>query len=227
MLDKTDFYYSIQQMIDYLPLIDWDNDGRASITVPTGHWLYEPYKLAVRFQGTPFAKFLDIIPFEYGEVRLMKMSPGTCYRAHADIDDRLHINLTANEHCHLIDLNANKMYPIKTDGYIYMMDGSRIHTAVNFGSTDRVQLVLRVPLKECDVEDGVYCSIKFINPPHDLRYKLDQHISPLLNQYVKSGDLGYFNRESDTKFLLNISQDALNTVVDKLEQAGIDFSITR
>ena len=227
MLDKTDFYYPIQKMVDYLPLVDWDNDGRASITVPTGHWLYDPYKLAVRFQGTPFAKFLDTIPFEYGEARLMKMSPGTCYRAHSDIDDRLHINLTGNEYCHLIDLDSRKMHPIKTDGYVYEMDGSRIHTAVNFGSTDRVQLVLRVPLKMYDVEDGVYCSIKFIDPPHDLRYKLDQHVSPLLNRYVKSGDLGYFNKESDTKFLLNIRQDALNTIIDKLEQAGIDFSITR
>lgn len=223
MLDKTDFYYPIQKMVDYLPLIDWDNDGRASITVPTGHWLYEPYKLAVRFQGTPFAKFLDIIPFEYGEVRLMKMSPGTCYRAHADIDDRLHINLTANEHCHLIDLNANRMYPIKSDGYVYKMDGSRIHTAVNFGSTDRVQLVLRVPLKMYDVEDGIYCSIKFIDPPHDLRYQLDQHISPLLNQYVKSGDLGYFNKDSDTIFIMHISETALDKITGILDNLELKY----
>lgn len=223
MLDKTDFYYPIQKMVDYLPLIDWDNDGRASITVPTGHWLYEPYKLAVRFQGTPFAKFLDIIPFEYGEVRLMKMSPGTCYRAHADIDDRLHINLTANEHCHLIDLNANKMYPVKSDGYVYKMDGGKIHTAVNFGSTDRVQLVLRVPLKNYDIENGVYCSITFTDPPHDIRYQLDQHISPLLNQYVKSGDLGYFNNIDSTKFTLHISPKILEIIKTKLYMLNLEY----
>lgn len=227
MLEKTDFYYPIQKMIDYLHLVDWDSNGRANITVPTGHWLYDPYKLAVRFQGTPFAKFLDMLPFEYSEARLMKLAPGTCYRAHSDIDDRLHINLTGNEYCHLIDLDTNTMHPIHTDGYVYRMDGSKIHTAVNFGSTDRVQLVLRIPLKQYDIENGFYCNIEFVNPPHNLRYQLDHHVSPLLNRYVKSGDLGYFNNESDTKFLLHITEDALNNIVDNLERAGIDFSITR
>lgn len=227
MLEKTDFYYPVQKMVDYLPLIDWNDDGRANINTPTGHWLYDPYKLAVRFQGTPFAKFLEMLPFEYSEARLMKLAPGTCYRAHADIDDRLHINLTGNEHCHLIDLDSKKMHPVKTDGYVYRMDGSKIHTAVNFGSTDRIQLVLRIPLKQYDLENGIYCNIKFVNPPHDLRYQLDQHISPLLNKFVKSGDLGYFNKESDTRFLMYISNDALNRIIDSLEYARIDFNIKK
>ena len=146
-LRKLNRQYDINRLLPLLDQVEWDSHGRAAINEPTGHWLYDSYKIKDQWQGTEFERLAEEMPVVVSEIRLMKLEAGAVYRSHADIDDRVHLNLQSNEQCYLIDLDNQNMYPVVADNELYIMDGSYLHTAVNFGSTPRVQLVMRIPLE--------------------------------------------------------------------------------
>jgi hypothetical protein len=156
----------------------------------------------------------------------MKLEPGDVYRSHADIDDRVHLNLQSNEQCYLIDLDNRNMYPVTKDNELYIMNGSYLHTAVNFGSTPRIQLVMRIPLVKYNDPNFKSVTLEFVNPPHNLRYIVDQYISPWLNRYVKYKMLGYFDEVSPTTFHLKLLPEALDFITDVLNSCNIEYTIT-
>jgi hypothetical protein len=224
-LKKLDIQFDINRLLPLLNSVEWDEHGRCAINKPTGNWLYDPYEIKEEWKGTEFEKLIEELPVLVSEVRLMKLSPGDVYRSHADIDDRVHLNLQSNEQCYLIDLDNQTMYPVVTDNELYIMDGSYLHTAVNFGSTPRIQLVMRIPLQRHIDPTFKSVHIKFTNPPHNLRYKVDQAISPWLNRYVKYKLLGYFNEISPTEFHLIAAETALDHIVTELTTANIEVEI--
>lgn len=217
-LVETDFRYNIESLLPLLPKVQWDEKNRCQLNRPTGHWLYDPYIIVDEWKNTEFENLLKSFPFEIGEARLMKLSPGEGYSAHADIDDRLHINLISNEHSYLIDLDESKMYPLLTDGKLYLMNGGKVHTAVNFGSTDRIQLVIRVLLKKYTHKEFITKKIKFQNPVFNLRYILDNNISSFINRSIKNGDIGYFNPINETLIEFNINPLVLDSLVEKIKK---------
>lgn len=224
-LKKLDHTIDADRFIPYLKDVQWDQQGRCAINTPTGSKLYDPYELCDQWRGTEFEKLLSELPVAVSELRLMKLEPGEVYRSHADIDDRVHLNLQSNEQCYLIDLDNQDMYPVTKDNALYIMDGSYLHTAANFGSTPRIQLVMRIPLiKHYDPNfKSVY--IQFVNPPHNLRYIVDQYISPWLNRYVKYKMLGYFNEVTPTKFHLTLLPETLNSITDILTSKKVEYKI--
>jgi hypothetical protein len=225
-LRKLDHTIDIERFIPYLKDIQWDEHGRCAINKPTGNKLYDPYELCDEWQGTEFEKLITELPVVVSEIRLMKLEPGDVYRSHADIDDRVHLNLQSNEQCYLIDLDNQNMYPVTEDNQLYIMNGSYLHTAVNFGSTPRIQLVMRIPLVKHNDPNYKSVTLEFINPPHNLRYIIDQHISPWLNRYVKYKMLGYFDEVSPTKFHLKLLPEALDFITDLLTRLNIEYTIT-
>lgn len=225
MLKKLPYSVDLEPLRNLLSTVVWDSHGRCSLNSPTGNRLYDPYTVNQEWKGTAFETLLNEIPYDIGEARLMKLEPGTCYRSHADADDRYHLNLISNEHCYLIDLDDQKMYPLVSDSNLYYMDGSKLHTATNFGSTSRVQLVIRVPLKKYDDPDFVSVEIKVKNPPVNLRYLVDQYVSPLINRYSKLGLIGYFNPLSDLIYSLTLDISVLDKILKQLTQLNVEYDI--
>ena len=224
-LRKLNQQYDINRLLPLLDRVEWDSHGRCAINRPTGNWLYDPYEIKEEWRDTEFERLAEDLPVVVSEIRLMKLEAGAVYRSHADIDDRIHLNLQSNEQCYLIDLDNQNMYPVRTDNELYIMDGSYLHTAVNFGSTPRIQLVMRVPLTKHDGPTFKHAEIEFIDPPYNLRYIVDQRVSPWLNRYVKYGLLGFFNELSPTTFQLYAAETALNHITSELTDAGVKFNI--
>lgn len=199
-----------------LPYVVWDEKNRCDLNRPTGHWLYDPYEIKEEYCDTEFGQLLSTLPFEIGEARLMKLPPGTCYCAHADIDDRYHLNLVSSEQSYLIDLSNNEMVKLETDGFFYKMDAGVVHTAVNWGSVDRVQLVIRIPLERCEGSDFVRRTVLIKNPPYNFRYVFDSEISPFLNRAVKNKKLGMFNPVNETKIEFYMDRSTFGEMISIL-----------
>jgi hypothetical protein len=224
-LRKLNQQYDINRLLPLLDQVEWDAHGRCAINEPTGHWLYDPYKIKDQWRGTEFERLTEEIPVAVSEIRLMKLEAGAIYRSHADIDDRVHLNLQSNEQCYLIDLDNQNMYSVVADNELYIMDGSYLHTAVNFGSSPRIQLVMRVPLKRHHNLEFKSCYIEFVNPPHNLRYIIDQTISPWLNRYVKYGLIDFFDNVSTTEIRLIACKTVLDHITNELTLSNISFVI--
>jgi hypothetical protein len=223
MLTELNFQYDVGKLLPLLNIVSWDSKNRCDLNQPTGHWLYDPYIIADKWKGTLFEDLLNSIPVPIGEARLMKLTPGTCYASHADIDDRLHLNLVSNDQSYLIDLENHEMHQLHTDNKFYRMDAGRLHIAANFGSTDRIQLVIRIPLDRFNDDTFVERKITFTNPTFNLRYVLDNHISTFLNRAVKQKKVGFFNPLSDLEIQFLIDPTTLTQLTDKLKNLNIEF----
>jgi hypothetical protein len=224
MLNKLDIKINIDPLLDEIKDVTWDSKNRCLINRPTGHWLYDSYEILPKWKNTALAKFLESLPFEIGEARLMKLQPGECYPAHADIDNRYHLNLTGNEQCFLIDLNTNKMHSVVNDGFLYYMDAGIRHTAVNFGDCDRIQLVIREPLpKVYDLSNMINLNIKFVDTQFNFRYEFDKHISPVINNMLASEEIGWFNPISETEMEITTTQSGMHFLFEEFRKSKLKF----
>ena len=178
MLKRTEYTTDIPDIDESF------EEHKTSINQPTGNFFYDPWIVKPEYQGTIWEKLLKSLPLAHGEARLIVMEPGTTYMAHADIDDRWHLNLTG-QNSYLIDLDQNEMHKIDRDGHWYSMDAGRIHVASNFGSIDRIQLVVRQLLKSTPIVDLVEIMIEPSYYQPDYRYKFDNFVSPILNRLNK------------------------------------------
>jgi hypothetical protein len=173
--------------ISSLPLLD----GRLALNQPTGSFFNDPWEIKPEFKDTCWYDILESLPYPKGEARIIKLAQGESYARHADIDDRWHLSLTGN-HSYLINLDTDTMYPIERDGYWYSMNAGVRHTAANFGSCDRVQLVVRKLLPISKITNPVNVSIKLISVVEDRRFIFDDIISPWLNSAYKKGIVDNF-----------------------------------
>lgn len=171
-------------------------EDKMILNQPTGNFFYDPWELKEEYKGTMWEKLLKTLPVEHGEARLIRLKHGTTYMAHADIDDRWHLSLQGNQ-SYLIDLDNKEMHLLEQDGYWYEMDAGRIHVATNFGSIDRLQLVVRKLLEPTSMPNLVEVTIKPSKPQHDYRYKFDNVVSPWLNRVNKRKSLADFSFEGD------------------------------
>jgi hypothetical protein len=191
MISLTDYTIDvsvIEQAALEIPTIDY----KLTINEPTGNFFYDPWKIKEEYKGTPWQEILDSLPCHKGEARLIKQLPASCYHAHADIDDRYHLNITGT-HSYLVDINNNNMYPTTRDGQWYTMDTGRIHSAVNFDRTSRVQLVVRHLLNDNKLEKPVNVKLtSLITNLDTARFTFDQTISPWLNAANKNGIINNF-----------------------------------
>lgn len=212
MLTKTDFSVPkeyITSAVNQIPNIDF----RLSINEPTGSFFYDPWIIKEEFKGTIWQDILNSLPGPIGEARLISLSPGRCYQAHADIDDRWHLNFTGTR-TFLVDIDSQEMYPLIPDSCWYVINAGKLHSAINFGRTDRVQLVVRMLLKDAMLHDSVPVKIVAENLTEDhARYVFDSTISPWLNFANKRGIMNNFNY-SRTHVSFNLERQA----VKELEQ---------
>lgn len=172
--------------------------GSTVLNEPTGDFFYDTWKIKDLYKDTIWQKVLDSMPMSIGQARIIKMEPGESYMAHADIDNRWHLNLTG-EQAYLIDLDNRAMYECTRDNHWAYMDASRIHAATNYGSVPRLQLVVREPLRRSRQPVAlVSVSMEPAYEQHDFRYKFDKIFSPFLNRANQKYKLADFAHETFT-----------------------------
>ena len=173
-------------------------DKKTVFNNPTGDFFYDPWVLKDEYVGTVWDALLNSLRLPFGEARLIILDPGESYMAHADIDDRYHLNISGNN-SFLIDLNKQKMHILEQDGKWYDMDAGKIHTAGNYGEIPRAQLVVRKLLKRGRFFHN-YLHVK-ITPQRDrfdYRYHFDTLISPWLNKVSKDKGIDNFKFNNNT-----------------------------
>jgi len=175
MLTRTEYSTDIKtSTIDFAKT-------KTTLNQPTGNFFYDRWEIKPEFVGTIWEELLKSLPIEHGEARVIVMEPGTTYMAHADIDNRYHLSLQG-ERSYLIDLDNDVIHLLEQDGYWYEMDAGKIHVATNFGSYNRVQLVVRKLLVPTTMTNLVDVTIRPKRPQHDYRYKFDNIVGPWLNR---------------------------------------------
>jgi len=201
----------LQEASENLPQIDF----KFSLNEPTGNFFYEPWKIKEEYENTVWQDILDTLPFEKGEARLIELNPGTSYHAHSDIDDRWHLNITG-KHSYLIDLDTDTMHKTDSDGIWYLMDAGKLHSASNFGNTNRVQLVVRKLLKKNTVNNKVTVLLTLTEQRPDYRYVFDNTLSGWLNKANKNNILSNFEYK-DTTVKFNLDSNYIEELKSRLD----------
>jgi len=197
----------LEQAIQSLPAIDF----KFTLNEPTGNFFYDSWKIKDKFKNTIWEEILLTLPFDQGEARLISLAPGTCYWAHGDIDDRWHLSLV-NEHSFLADLSSPSLYTTDV-GKWYIMDTSRIHSAVNFGEHNRIQLVVRKLLTNGCFDNAISITIP-IPKIDNARYLFDTLYSPWLNLTNKTGCLKNFSY-TENEITFKIDESVSNSLISK------------
>lgn len=99
------------------------------------------------FNNTIFRKIYEELPFPVGRVRLMFLEPGKSYSMHMDSEPRLHIAIKTNKNALITIRNSfgdmvNEHIP--ANGSLWWIDTTKMHTATNNGSSDRIHLVASI-----------------------------------------------------------------------------------
>jgi hypothetical protein len=197
MLTKTEFLIPIK-WIDAAYELTNSTNFKQTINQPTGDFFYDPWIINEEFSGTPWELILNSLPFDKGEARIINLKPTQSYCSHSDIDDRWHLNIFS-KNSYLINLDEEKMFELKTDGYWYDLNAGYHHTAVNFGNRPRIQLVIRKLLQRSTRKDLVKVYIKSkIADLDDARFEFDNSLSKLLNKYNKNNLLNNFSFSNQT-----------------------------
>ena len=172
-----------------------DGKIKAEINQPTGDFFYDPWVIKEEFQNTVFEYLLKSLPYPIGEARFIILKPGSCYHSHADIDDRYHLNMQG-QYSYLIDLENNIMFPTNKDGQWYEMNAGVRHTASNFGSINRVQLVVRQLLKRNQLDNPISVKVNYSGSALEkFRFIFDDKVSPWLNHACKNNMINNFKTD--------------------------------
>lgn len=173
-----------------------DIEFKLPINQPTGDFFYDPWTIKQEYKDTVWERLLSTLPDNIGEARLIKLEPGQAYRSHADIDDRYHFNIQG-ERSFVIYTDANLIYPQEESSYWADMNAGEIHSAVNTGRVDRIQLVVRKLLSKNVLNDAVQVKMTLKEFKPDYRYVFDEVYSPWLNAANKKGLINQFVYDTD------------------------------
>lgn len=179
----------ITKALNELPNIDF----RLTLNEPTGNFFYEPWIIKKEFENTVWHELLNTLSYSHGEARLVSLASKECYASHADVDNRWHLALT-NENSFLINLENLSMYSCEI-GCWYTMNAGIKHTATNFGSSNRIHLLVRQLLTNSELIDPVEYVIE-ANTTHLVphRFIFDEIYSPVINKLNINGQLRDFDR---------------------------------
>jgi len=205
--------------VDIVPIIQQVKDiglfnSSIILNETDGKLLSGPYNIKSEFQNSPLGDLLNSLG-NIGEARLLKLSPGESYIAHSDPDDRLHLAITTNPYCLLIDFDNNKNYHIPVNGTIYHMDTSFTHVASNFGSRDRIHLNVRVLLPKFK-SPGYILSIE--SDEFDWKHEAYLILMKFFNRSIKKGLITGFEKINSKEVLINCDNiSVLNPYIKKLK----------
>lgn len=221
MINKTTFFIDkdlLDEAVNLLPSIDY----KLSLNTPTGDFFYDKWEVKEEFRKTVWNNIIGSLPNDIGEARIIKLEPGKSYLCHADIDDRYHLSLIGDQ-SFLIDLDNDKMHRLEPDGIWYDMDAGRLHTASNFGSVNRFQLVARKLLLKNKLIDPVKVAVFSTMSPEDSRFAFDQTSSVWLNKANKEGKISEFkfNGKAIEFYIERIELDTFKSTLNPMFQINL------
>lgn len=209
----------IEQALTECPI----EGNRTALNSPTGNFFYDKWELREEFKGTAWEQILNTLPYTIGEARVITLEPNQSYMAHADIDNRWHLNLSG-EHSYLVDLDSQQMHKQRVDNHWRYMFADKIHTASNYGSIPRKQLVVRELLKHSYFTNLVSVEITPSYDQFDYRYHFDNIISPWLNRKNQEGTLDSFVYK-DTFVSFSIAEHVKDELTELTEFVTNRFNI--
>ena len=195
---STDMIYPTSHRVSTYLIQQCANDIDVSklpmcLNQPTGNFFTDPWIIKKEYKNTKWEKLLQSLSEPIGQARLIRLKPATCYHNHADIDDRYHLNISG-EMNYLVDIDNNCIHSLEQDGLWYYMDAGKVHSAVNFGRYDRIQMVVRKLLPCHTLQNPVKIEIVSKNlSVDDARYIFDNSISPWLNRSSKDKKITDFS----------------------------------
>jgi len=216
MIYQTNKHFDIEPIIAQVKALNMEGRSLA-LNYTEGNLLSGHYLIKPEFVNTPLGNVLEALG-DIGEARLLRLASQDVYTAHTDPDDRFHLNIISNEHCYLLDLETRTMHTIPVDGYVYSMDTSIVHSAINLGSTERIHLNVRVRMPRYTV--GGY-RVSFTGGDFDWKYKLYYKLMGYLNKAVLDGTVTGFDKVTDREFLFNCDE----TVLDIIKQLTEGFTM--
>ena len=99
-------------------------------------------KEAYTVTGNTVEEVLNNLPFKPVRARLMRLIPKRCYSTHYDFTGRYHLALVTSYHAHFVFVKDQKVVHIPADGCAYYVDTTKMHTALNGDTEDRIHLVI-------------------------------------------------------------------------------------
>ena len=212
--------------VDIGPIVEQVNnihfEKRIQLNETSGNILNGPYTVKQEYKGTPLGILLESLG-NIGEARLLKLKSAESYTAHCDPDDRLHLAITTNPHCYLIDLDEQKLYHIPVDGQLWYMDTGHTHVAANYGGRDRIHLNIRVPLPAV-TEPYHRLSIE----PNDFDWKQEAYtvVMKFFNRAIKENIIQGFEKVNEREALINCDLEVLDPYVKELRSKGFRVFIS-
>lgn len=96
------------------------------------------------FRGTAFEELLQQLPFPYRRARLMRMPKKSCLTIHIDTCLRYHYAIKTNPACFLVHMKdrTGQFHHVPADGFLYEMDGTEVHSAMNASKEERIHMVI-------------------------------------------------------------------------------------
>jgi len=199
-------------------------EGKNVLNRPTGNFFYDAWEVLPEYKGTAIEDLLTQLP-DHGEARVIVMKPGESYSAHADIDDRYHVTLDA-EQSFLHDIENEVMFPTQADDCVYLMNAGLLHSASNYGYKNRYQLVIRKRLKNNkEIYDPRQVLMTVKNPVYNMRYLFDSSFSRMLNRFVKEGKVNNFARINETTVKFLCENDSITEILRMQKICGFDIDI--
>lgn len=219
MLRKLNIKIDLNPIIDQVSKLDFQK--RLVLNYTSGKLLNGPYQTKPEFVGTPLGDVLEKIG-NLGEARLLKLESAESYTAHADPDDRIHLAITTNPHCYLLDLTNENMYHIPADGEVWIMDTGVMHVACNFGGRPRIHLNIRIALPPFQspgyrlrVEGGDY----------DWKQESYTILMMFFNRAIKDKIITGFEKINEREALINCNPDVLTPYIKQLHDKGFEVSL--
>ncbi len=93
-------------------------------------------------RGTWWESFFAGLPWKIYRSRIMVMHPRTCYSIHRDLSPRLHIALKTRPQAKFLFTDPAELVHIPADGYVYWVDTTHEHTAINASTEHRWHLLM-------------------------------------------------------------------------------------
>ena len=157
-MEKVDRLYDIEKIrYEFRELVDtlgWLNEKHIYLQTPDGKPLEsqlhrsspkrnKKYTNLIIDPNTEIAKF--ILDNNLYRTRILKLQSGQCYSWHRDKELRMHLAVTTNEKCFVIE--NEKMQHVPSDGHPYIVNTYDKHTAMNCNSMqfDRIHIVGTIP----------------------------------------------------------------------------------
>jgi hypothetical protein len=211
-LHKIDY---IDSIIAQVNAMDFDFK-RKTLNYTDGNILSGDYKILPELENTPIGNFLTELG-DIGEARLLVLESGETYTAHTDPDDRLHLVISTNPDCYLIDLDKLHMYHLPVDGHIWNMDTGVRHVACNFGGKPRVHLNVRHKLPKFNKPGW---DIKVSGGNFDWKQELYDGIMSHINYSIKNKVITGFEKVNERQVYVNCSMEEYMNLTTMIAKKG-------